>query len=542
MTSTATGSAFSASAERDVLAAVRENRAAARAVEIECAELVVSWVAERAVEPGEDGAGAVGVYDPEVDIDLPGSTVPGMEEPMRLAGQGAPWVSDLGFARLAATLGQSNEAALSYVGAVVEVAYRLPALWGRVRAGQVSFHRARAVARLTRKLPFEGAGWVDRQVAWSIGSCSRAQIERAVAAAMDHYDPEQARAEAQAALEARRVEIHLGDAGDPHVPGSTAVVNFEGGLDLADALDLEAAVAARAAALKTLMPDASEDVRRSIALGDLARGKATLPPAATADAPGGSAVPGDSTRACVTEPARAGAPTGPAETTGDPTATGTTGPEATGRTVMLYLHLRADALDQHGRGVVGRCENTRSPVTVEQVRSWCGSAGRVLVRPVIDLNDQYSATTYEASPRLREQVILRDQRCRFPFCPRSARTGDVDHITPHEQGGPTSSRNLAVLCRRHHRVKTHTDWTYELLSPGTYYWTGPDRVAYLVSPAGTFVLPGVISTPGQPVIKTRRIAIASMRANARAMPTRRHQVRPAAELHPSSSSTDPPPF
>uniref|UniRef100_UPI00135CD1DB hypothetical protein n=1 Tax=Ruania rhizosphaerae TaxID=1840413 RepID=UPI00135CD1DB len=96
MTSTATGSAFSASAERDVLAAVRENRAAARAVEIECAELVVSWVAERAIDPDQHSAGAVDVYDPEVDIEVPGSTVPGTEEPMRLAGAGAPWVSDLG--------------------------------------------------------------------------------------------------------------------------------------------------------------------------------------------------------------------------------------------------------------------------------------------------------------------------------------------------------------------------------------------------------------------------------------------------------------
>ncbi|QOR70106.1 hypothetical protein IM660_15960 [Ruania alkalisoli] len=397
MTSTATGSAFSASAERDVLAAVRENRAAARAVEIECAELVVSWVAERAVEPSEDGAGAVGVYDPEVDIDLPGSTVPGTEEPMRLAGQGAPWVSDLGFARLAATLGQSNEAALSYVGAVVELAYRLPALWSRVRAGQVSFHRARAVARLTKKLPFEGAGWVDRQVAWSIGSCSRAQIERAVAAAMDHYDPEQARAEAQAALEARRVEIHLGDAGDPHVPGSTAVVNFEGGLDLADALDLEAAVAARAAALRAFMPDASEDVRRSMALGDLARGKVSLPAgnadaetdsgeAASAEAPNVGDISAGSTSI--------GTCSRVSSTPSTPGAAGGSGPVpdpgVNGRTVMLYLHLAAnpteiadptnpaDVTDPADSGFdprVGRCENTRSPVTTEQVRSWCGAAG-----------------------------------------------------------------------------------------------------------------------------------------------------------------------
>ncbi|WP_235020158.1 HNH endonuclease, partial [Ruania rhizosphaerae] len=108
---------------------------------------------------------------------------------------------------------------------------------------------------------------------------------------------------------------------------------------------------------------------------------------------------------------------------------------------------------------------------------------------------------------------------------------------PHEQGGATTSRNLAVLCRRHHRVKTHTDWSYELLSPGMYYWTGPDRVAYLVAPEGTFVLPGVINTPGQPIIKTRRVAIASMRANARAMPTRRHrQARPAAGQPPPGTS------
>ncbi|WP_235019907.1 hypothetical protein, partial [Ruania rhizosphaerae] len=85
----------------------------------------------------------------------------------------------------------------------------------------------------------------------------------------------------------------------------------------------------------------------------------------------------------------------------------------------------------------------------------------------------------------------------------------------------------------------------ELLCPGMYYWTGPDRVAYLVAPAGTFVLPGVISTPGQPIIKTRRVAIASMRANARAMPTRRHQVRPTAGQPPprtspgTGSGTDP---
>ncbi len=564
MTSTATGSAFSASAERDVLVAVRENRAAARAVEIECAELVVSWVAERAIDPDQHSAGAVGVYDPEVDIEVPGSTVPGTEEPMRLAGAGAPWVSDLGFARLATTLGQSNEAALSYVGAVVELAYRLPTLWGRVRAGQVSMNRARAVTRLTKKLPFEGAGWVDRQVAWSIGSCSRAQIERAVAAAMDHYDPEQARAEAQAALEARRVEIHLGDAGDPHLPGSTAVVNFEGGLDLADALDLEAAVAARAAALRAFMPDASEDVRRSIALGDLARGQVSLPAGAVgAETDGGAAASAETASigdvsagsTSIGTCSRGSTPSTPSAPS-TPGAAGGSGPVAdpgvNGRTVMLYLHLAAttdltgaadlaDAGDVAGAGgggfgpgAVGRCENTRSPVTTEQVRSWCGAARSVIVRPVIDLAEDYSATTYEASPKLREQAILRDRTCAFPFCNRSARSADRDHITPHEQGGPTSSANLGSLCRRHHRCKTHDGWSYVMLNPGTYYWCDPHGTQYLVTPASTFLLPG---TRGGPVIRARQRALASMRAAAQGMPTRRHQVRPPTGEHAPASTT-----
>ncbi|WP_235020256.1 hypothetical protein, partial [Ruania rhizosphaerae] len=230
-------------------------------------------------------------------------------------------------------------------------------------------------------------------MAWSIGSCSLGQIERTVAAAMEAFDPEQAERDQQAALEGRRVNIHLGDLATAADPSTGAVVGFDGGLDVADALDLEAAVTARAAALKTLMPDASEDVRRSIALGDLARGKATMLPAPGDGAHDGAApldgtgAAEDATCGCTTG---AGAPIGPAGMTDDdPAATDTTSPQTTGRTVMLYLHLRADSLNQHalnqhaldqhafdehsgagvfGAGVVGRCENTRSPVTVEQVR------------------------------------------------------------------------------------------------------------------------------------------------------------------------------
>ncbi|UFU04547.1 HNH endonuclease [Ruania suaedae] len=502
MTSTATASSFSAPAEREVLAAVRANGVAARAVEVERAELVLAWVRESVVDPEETTQDAV--FDPDVHVGVPGT-----EQPMRLAGEGAPWVADLGFTRLAAALGQSNEAAMNYVGAVVELAYRLPVLWSRVRAGQVSVHRARTVARLSKKLPAAGAAWVDAQVAWTIGTCSVAQIERTVAAAVARFDPDQAEKDREAALEGRRVDIDLDQVATATDPSAGAVITFGGGLDLADALDLEAAISARAAALTALMPGASEDVRRSVALGDLARGHTSLARAT-----------GDDDRA---------------SDSGDPN----------GRTVLLYLHLAAGDLTHDGSGV-GRCENTRSPITAEQVRTWCATAGRVLVRPVIDLNTDYAATTYEASPRLREQVILRDGTCRFPFCHRSARAGDLDHIDPHEDGGPTTSTNLAALCRRHHRAKTHAGWTYQVITPGTYHWASPDGAAYLVTPAGTFDLPGSPGTAATSTARVRQRALDSMRTAAKAMPSvlpagshQQHAV-PAAPVAPTRHPSDHP--
>ncbi|QOR69617.1 DUF222 domain-containing protein [Ruania alkalisoli] len=207
MTSTAAHDTFSVSAGKGLLAAVRATGVAARAVEVERAELVLAWVREGAIIPGEvdpdDVVDGGGVFDPDEHAGLPGT-----QEPMRLAGAGAPRVPDLGFVSLAAALGMSNEAALGYVGAVVELAYRLPVLWGRVRAGQVSITRARAVTRLTKRLPADGAAWVDSQVAWTIGSCSLGQIERTVTAAMESFDPERAERDRLAELERRRFDIH----------------------------------------------------------------------------------------------------------------------------------------------------------------------------------------------------------------------------------------------------------------------------------------------------------------------------------------------
>ena len=39
---------------------------------------------------------------------------------------------------------------------------------------------------------------------------------------------------------------------------------------------------------------------------------------------------------------------------------------------------------------------------------------------------------------------------------------------------PGAVHNCGLLCRRHHRLKTHTGWTWTRHPDGTVAWTSPD--------------------------------------------------------------------
>ncbi|HET9423464.1 MAG TPA: HNH endonuclease signature motif containing protein [Nocardioides sp.] len=82
------------------------------------------------------------------------------------------------------------------------------------------------------------------------------------------------------------------------------------------------------------------------------------------------------------------------------------------------------------------------------------------------------------------------------WCTRPARSCDHDHCIPYQQGGPTSSDNIAPLCRRHHRTKTHTRWRYRFLRPGHYLWTSPTGLVYYRDATGTVDLGRLSPPPG----------------------------------------------
>jgi hypothetical protein len=93
---------------------------------------------------------------------------------------------------------------------------------------------------------------------------------------------------------------------------------------------------------------------------------------------------------------------------------------------------------------------------------------------------------------MAEAAVLADVTCVFPFCTRPARgcrpgehDADCDHITAYGSDGPTCSANVAPLCRRHHRLKTHGGWRYVPVERGSYLWTSPVGLRFLRDHDGT---------------------------------------------------------
>lgn len=387
-------------------------------------------------------------HPPESIDDAAGFQVPGSETEERIAGVGCPLVAEFCIAEFGAVLGMSTASAKHLIGQALELKYRLPRLYRRVQAGSVPAWRARRVAEATihahPALSPEAAAWVDRQIAPFAGRCGTAQVDRLVAEAIRRQGPPVLAEDPDDPCPPVPDHRHVSVDRDQVAYAGTMRVEAE--LDIADAHDLDLAVSHGAEVQKALGSTDGLGARRARALGDLARRQLALDIAST------PVLDGDGDR-----PGRTKLPAA--------------------RQVALHLHFSASAglvIDE-----LGRLEEGQRLVLLDQVKAWCGdSHTRVVVKPVIDLAEHHSVPGYEIPDRLREQVVLRDQTCVFPWCTRPARQCQIDHVIPYDhqhpgRGGPTADDNLAPLCTKHHRLKTHGRWHYRLVAPGVYRWTSP---------------------------------------------------------------------
>jgi hypothetical protein len=93
--------------------------------------------------------------------------------------------------------------------------------------------------------------------------------------------------------------------------------------------------------------------------------------------------------------------------------------------------------------------------------------------------DDTGRVTWNGTTRRRptaaqaRHVQARHQTCIFPGCRMPATECDLDHRQPFAEGGPTSSRNLAPLCRHDHSVKHSPGWQLQLSAADDYTWTSP---------------------------------------------------------------------
>ncbi len=106
---------------------------------------------------------------------------------------------------------------------------------------------------------------------------------------------------------------------------------------------------------------------------------------------------------------------------------------------------------------------------------------RFITDPVTGNLLDYGRLTYQPPQPLIDFIVARDRRCRFPGCRQPARVCDIDHAIPWEEGGKTSKENLGLLCRRHHRMKTHGGWKLVSYADGSCEWSSPTGNVFKVA-------------------------------------------------------------
>jgi hypothetical protein len=106
---------------------------------------------------------------------------------------------------------------------------------------------------------------------------------------------------------------------------------------------------------------------------------------------------------------------------------------------------------------------------------------------------------YRPPKALRRYLQCRDGTCRFPGCTRRASVCEPDHTVEWQDGGTTDPGNLAMLCRRHHALKSIGAWSYRHSSPsGDLEWRSPLGRKYTTEPADHGKVLNMLQQPEPP--------------------------------------------
>ncbi|MGH3391592.1 MAG: DUF222 domain-containing protein [Actinomadura sp.] len=367
---------------------------------------------------------------------------------------------------ISAALTLSGTAAAIRLGIAIALDQTLPATRQALAEGRVDGAKARVICDGVVGVRDEIARRVEQLVLPDAPRLTARQLAARVRKAIIDADPEAFQERRKAAEKGRRVELYD---------------NPDGTMDLAardlPAEDADAAynyVNALAAAIKSDGDERPIDAIRADVTLDLLRGRR---PADVSHAPA---------------PATPQATPHAAPPPGDVAAPGETGPAGgdagshevvvTSRVVreqvteLLSQVRELNGPDEHRLLVAGaarRITDALAPLKVRRCLITADTTGEVV----------HGHDGYRPPAAMRRLVQTRNDTCAFPTCRRHATTCDLDHTVPYQHGGPTCPCNLAPLCRGHHRLKQHPDWTLIQPWPGVLLWITPTGHWHLTGPA-----------------------------------------------------------
>ena len=402
-----------------LLGAASEAERLDRTVQRRKLEIAYEWCV-RHPATSESGAATWG------DAGLPGLS----DCDASLGGDGTPSVAAFVAEELGAAMGVSTQSAMSLMADALDLRHRFPLLWAEVETGTVAPYKTRRVADDTCSLPFEAARWVDEELAARVNGFGIPTIQRLVALAAARFAPEEQAEKENAAQSQWHVTLSHPRAGEF---AGTSWLEAAG--DTADLTAFHRLVCDVAKRLGRLGDTDDFETRKAKALGIIAGRQPTLHPADEApDAPTWPRTTG------ADPPLRPRVPGRPRHPPGRRPGR-RRGREARPRHPRPHPLLAPGLQGHHPAGA-----------RPQQVRR-----GRPARPATSD-----ARTGHPARPALRVPVVR----------PRRPALGPRPHhpVCPTRRGrttGQTNPQNLAPLCRRHHRAKTFTGWTYERARDGT---------------------------------------------------------------------------
>jgi len=256
-------------------------------------------------------------------------------------------------------------------------------------------------------------------------------------------------------------------------------------------------------------------------------------------------------------------------------------PTGDARATAVVIHVLAEPAtlqtphDPHTRGDGPTPEPTRAPAPARPVLPGFLTGGATIPAPLLAHLATAGATVrhldhpgdtpepgYRPSAALARFIRARDMTCRFPGCDNP--TTDIDHTIAWPVG-PTHPTNLALLCRKHHLVKTFwPGWQQRQHPDGTIDWTTPTGHTHTTHPGARLLLPTLcLPTGDPPTLNPGTKSATNPATRGLAMPTRRrtrtqnrthritaernHNTHPAPTNYhtptkPPDHGNDPPPF